>query len=383
MAWADELAAKMGATLASPRTPTSHLRMLDGRNLYNSYGGGASQVRNSSYETIVNALAGHNPYFATNYAANIQFCTINAIDGHTSRNACVELRHAFSQVLRSNGQWEFAYHSAPMYGKRLPNGDLNYNVVPGTQRQLPGGILRIQPGQAIAGPAGETNSGIWGYEVWPADWDNSGNAVGFWGKIDKALYQDAQCYVVGLQARLALWDESGVDDRASAFFVAQTGFDLYSSPHPGYRYISDAGVVSNTLGQGYPYGAMDGSFGPWQRIVPGDWQWVICVTVTELGGLPSAIMPPWGNWTGTWPYVTPGDESITEAQFYANPPPAPPGVSVPEEPPPTTPGERLPLPSTGRWFPKLTSGENTWASKSFATTPASKIRRRRGVKLWS
>lgn len=383
MAWADELAAKMGATLASPRTSTSHLRMLDGRNLYNSYGGGGSQVRASSYKTVVNACAGHNQYFPTNYAANIQFATINAIDGHTSTNACVELRHAFGQVLRSNGSWEFAYHSAPMYGKRLPNGDLSFNVVPGSQRQLPGGVLRIQPGPTPAVP-GESNPGIWGYEVWPSDWDGSGNAIGFYGRVDKGLYQDAQCYVVGLQARLALWDETKADDRASSFFVIQTGFDLYSVPSPGARYIDDAGRTYEDPGYGYPYKAMDGPFGPWQRIVPGDWQWFVCVCVTELGAIASSIMPPWGAWgSGTWPYVTPGDESITEAQFYANPPPAPPGASVPEEPPPTTPEERLPLPSTGRWFPRLTSSENTWASKSFATTPASKIRRRRGAKLWS
>ena len=382
MAWADELAAKMGATLASPRTPTSHLRMLDGRNLYNSYGGGASQNRVASYKSIVDSLAGHNQYFVENYAANIQFVTINAIDGHTSVNACVEVRRAFSQVLRSNGTWEFAYHSAPLYGKRLPNGDLSYEVVPGTQRQLPGGILRCQPGPAIEAPAGETNSGIWGYEMWPSNWDSSGNAVNFWGKVDKALYQDGKCYILGWQARLALWDPNRPDDRASSFFVIQTGCDLYSSPYPGYRYISDAGVMTSTPGQGYPYGAYDGSFGPWQRIMPGDWQWFVSVSVTDLAALPAAIPPPWGNWSGTWPYVVSGNQSITEAQFYANPPPRPPGTVEPEEPPP--PSERLPLPSTGRWFAKLTSGDNTWASKTFSTTPASKLRtRRRGAKLWS
>lgn len=380
MAWADELATKMGATLSAPLTASTYLKMTDGRGLYNSFGGGASQVRIASYESIVNACSGHNQYFPTNYAANIQFATINAIDGHTSTNACVELRHAFMQVLRSNGSWEFAYHTAPMYGKRLPNGDLNYNIVPGTQTQLPGGILRIQPGPAIAGPAGETNSGIWGYEVWPSDWDGSGNAVPFWGKVDKTLYQDGQCFVMGLQARLALWNESGVDDRASSFFVIQTGCDFYSSPNPGYRYITDAGVTTSTYGAGYPYGAFDGSFGPWQRIVPGDWQWFVCVTVTDLAAVASGTPPPWGSWSTPWPYVTSGDESITEAQFSANPPPAPPGTIDPEEPPPSP---RLPLPSTGRWFPKLTSSENTWASKSFSTTPSNKVRRRRGLKFLS
>jgi len=380
MAWADYIAGRMGETLASPRTATSHLRMLDGRNLYNSYGGGASQVIVSSYKSIVDMMAGHNPYFANNYSANILIATINAIAGHSSVNACVELRHGFVQVLRSNGQWEFAYHSAPLYGKRLPNGDLNYNVVPGTQTQLPGGILRIQPGPAIAAPADETNSGIWGYEVWPSDWDNSGNAVNFWGKVDKTLFQDAKCYVFGLQARLALWDTSGVDDRASSFFVIQTCSNCRASPYPGYRYISDTGFKTDSPALGYPYGSSDDSYSPWHRIVPGDWQWIVCATVRELGGLAASIMPPWGNWSGTWPYVTPGNQSITAAQFYANPPPAPPGVSVPEEPPPPT--TRLPLPSTGRWFPKLTSGANTWASKSFATTPSNKVRRRRGAKLW-
>lgn len=383
MAWADYIAGVMGSTLASPRTASSHLRMLDGRNLYNSYNGGAAQNIIASYKSITDMMAGHNPYFAQNYSANILIGTVNAIDGHTSTNACVEVRNGFMQVLRSNGTWEFAFHSAPMWGKRLPNGDLSYDVVPGTQRQLPGGILRCQPGPAIEGPVGETNSGIWGYEMWPSDWDNSGNAVNFWGKVDKALFQDSRCYVFGMQARLALWNPNLADDRASAFFVMQTCSNCRASPYPGYRYITDAGVKTNALGQGYPYGSADDSYGPWQRITSNDWQWIVCATVTDLTVQNASIPPPWGNWSGTWPYVVSGNQSITEAQFYANPPPAPPGVSVPEEPPPTTPGERLPLPSTGRWFPKLTSGENTWASKSFATTPSNKVRRRRGTKLWS
>lgn len=384
MAYADELASQIGATIASPRTASSYLRMIGGANLYNSFGGGASQTRIASYETITNACTGHNQYFPTNYASNVQFLTINVLDGHTATNTAVDVRHCFGQVLRSNGTWEFAYHSAPMYGKRLPNGNLGNVVVPGTQTQLPGGILRCQPGPAKMFP-NESNAGIWGYEMWPSDWDGSGNAVSFYGKVDKSLYQSALCFVVGVQLRLSLWDEAGVDDRSSAFVVAQTGFDGYASPRPSGRYISDSGVIAPNdwpaLGY-YPYAAMDGSFGPWVRITGTDWQWVYCVTVTELCAVESSLPPGWGNYTTPWTWATPGDESITEAQFYANPPPRPPGTVEPEEPPP--PSERLPLPSTGRWFAKLTSGDNTWASKTFSTTPASKLRtRRRGAKLWS
>lgn len=318
----DDIVADMGTTLASPRNSNSYLRMANGASLYNSFGGGASQVRIASYATITAALSGHNSYFANNYAANVQFLTINTIAGHAATNTAVDVRNGFCAVLKANNTWEFAYHSAPFWGKRLYNGDLSYDT-PGTQTKLSGGIVRCQPGPAIALP-GESNALIAGYEMWPSSWNGTAGVTNFYGRVSRALYEGSKCFVLGAQLRLSKWNDGGTDDRASAFIVAQTGFDAYASPHPGYRYITDGGVKSNTYGAGYPYGAFDGSFGPWKRIVGTDWQWVYFASVTEVAAAVAGTPPPWGDWGTPWPWASAPTYAISEATFRSNPPSAPP-----------------------------------------------------------
>lgn len=317
----DDIIADMQATIASPRNSNSYLRMPDGSSLYNSYGGGASQAKITSYKSIQDALVGHNQYFVNNYASNVQFLTVNVLAGHTAVNTAVEIRNGFCIVLKADNSWEFAFSGAPFWGKRLYNGDLSYDTA-GTQTKVAGGILRIQPGPAVLLP-GESNAARAGYELWPSDWDSTPGVTDFFGRIDKTLYQQAKCFVLGAELRLVKWNDLGTDDRASAFIVAQTGFDSYANPYPGKRYITDGGATSNINGDGYPYGAFDGSFGPWKRIVGTQWQWLYCATVSDICAVAAGKPPPWGDWSGSWPWNAIPTYSISEATFRSNPPPAP------------------------------------------------------------
>jgi hypothetical protein len=311
----------MGITLSSPLTSSSLLRLKNGSGLYNSYAGGAAQTKITSAQSITGALAGHNQYMVNNFSANVQFLTVNALDGHTSTNACVEVRRGFAMVLKADNTWEVAYINAPFRGKRLYNGDLSFDR-PGTQTQLSGGILRIQPGPALAiTDESADQQARAGYELWPSSWDNTPGLVNFYGKIDRNLFAQARCFFLGAQLRLALWDTNRPDDRAQSFFVAQTGFDSYALPYPGARYITDAGVITNAFGGGYPYGAFDGSFSRWKPITSNDWQWLFCMTVGDIAAYRADLLPPWGNYTTKYPWNTAPTYSLTEAQLRDNPPP--------------------------------------------------------------
>jgi len=89
-------------------------------------------------------------------------------------------------------------------------------------------------------------------------------------------------------------------------------------------------------------------------------------------------------YTGKSPWAT-----ISEAQLRANPPPykyldrigASEPLPDPGDPPPTSP--LLALPSVGNWFARSSGGSNNWDTHGVANTPTSKIRRRRGNRIWS
>lgn len=376
MAWIDTLTDNMTGAWTGPTMADSYLAMANGARLRNSYDSGASQVRVPSFAAIEAAMTGHNQYFETNFSASVSWVLVYAGAGHTSQNACVEVRRAFCQVLDANDVWQWAFVGLPVWGKRVLGSDDASGVVPGTQTKLPGGILRVQPGPAIIRP-GETSPGARGYELWPSDWDGSNPAVSFYGAINRSLFAQMKAICFGAQVRLALWDEGGVDDRAASRFVTQIGNDLYASPNPGARYITDAGVTSNTYGAGYPYGVFDANASRW-RYVTNDWEWVTCVTADDLWGFEADTPPPWGNWTPKWPYNKSPSYAITTAQLQANVPPAPPGETE------TDPGgSPTPTPTRGAWFAKTSGGSNAWNSRAASGSPSSKIRRRRGVKLWT
>lgn len=323
-AYVDDLVTQMRSTLSSPRNSNSYLRLGDGSSLYNSYGGGASQAKITGYKSIQDSLAGHNQNMVNNYGFNCQWLTINVLDGHAAVNTCVEVRNGFQAVLKGDNTWQMAYQGAPFWGTRLYNGDVSGPRPVGTQTKMSGGILRVQPGPAVAMPSeSATQKARAGYEVWPSSWAGAAGVENFSGYTSKALFQQAKCFVFGVQLRLSLLNPAGTDDRASAFVVAQTGFDSYASPYPGVRYITDGGVTSSTFGAGYPYGAVDGSFSPWKRITGTDWQWLYCCTVQDICAVPAGKPPPWGNWSQIWPWNAIPTYSISEATLRANPPPSP------------------------------------------------------------
>lgn len=377
MAWIDTLTDNQTGAWTGPSLADTRIPMLDGTSLRNSYDYGASQTRFPSFTSIEAALDGHNQYFETYFAASVPWLLVYPMQGHASVNAAVEVRNMFCQVLKSDDTWEFAFASMALWGKRVSGGD-DASGTQGTQTKMPDGILKIQPGPAIALPS-ETSKGRRGYELWASDWDGSGNGVGFYGKIDRTLYAQTKAFCFGAQVRRALWDVNGVDDRASSRFVTQIGNDLYASPNPGYRYISDGGTVTNTYGAGYPYGVADGNNGRWRVIDSDDWQWVTCVTVAGLWGYEHDTPPPWGNYSTKWAYNK-SPYAITQAAFEANVPLQPPGDTTIPDPEPTG---RLPIPTRGAWFAKTSGGSNNWAAMNVANVAAGKVRRRRGIRFWS
>lgn len=377
MAWIDILTDNMIGAWTGPTMADGWLAMANGARLRNSYGSGASQVKVPSFAAMQAAMTGHNAYFVNNFSASVNWLLVYAGAGHTSTNACVEARRMFCQVLDSNDVWQWAFVGLPLWGKRVLGSDDASGVVPATQTKLPGGILRFQPGPAIARP-GESSPGARGYELWPSDWDGSNPAVPFYGAVNRSLFTQMKAICFGAQVRLALWDEGGVDDRAASRFVTQIGNDPHALPDVGMRYITDAGVQTNMFGDGYPYTVWDGNSSRW-RYVTNDWTWVTCVTADDLWGHEADTPPPWSsNWTPKWPYNKSPTYAITTAQLQANVPQAPPGETE------TDPGgSPTPTPTRGAWFAKTSGGSNAWNSRAATGTPSSKIRRRRGVKLWS
>lgn len=382
MAYVDELVSQMQSTIASPRNPDTYLQMPDGSSLYNSWGGGASMAKISSYQTIVGALAGHNQYMVDNFAATVQFLTFNVLNGHTATNTCVDARNGFCCVLKSSNQWEFAYQGAAFWGTRLYNGNVYGPRTDGTQTRLSSGITRFQPGPAIILP-NETASqkAQAGYEVWPEARAETPGVESFWGAINKTLFQSAKCFVHGVQLKLSLWDQNRPDDRNSAFIVAQTGFDAWSYPPTGWRHITDDGVTSDDLHTGYPYGAFEGSNGPWKRLVGNDWQWLFSCTVADIAVNPTALPPPWGDYSQPWPWNSIPTYSISEATLRSNPPPPPDAWYGGAEPPSPVEG-RLPLVSVSAWEPRTSSGTNNWVSRTPSLSAPTKSRRSRRIRVF-
>jgi hypothetical protein len=377
MAFIDEIVSDMTGAWTGPSLPDTRLAMADGTTLRNSYYYGASLVKVSSFAGIDAAMTGHNQYFETYVSAHVNWLLLYAGQGHTSTNACVEVRRMFCQVLKSDNTWAYIFVGLPAWGKRVIGGN-DQSGVTGTQTKLPEGVLRVQPGPAIMLPS-ETSKGQRGYELWPSDWDGSAGQA-FYGAINRSLMAQAKAFCWGAQVRLALWNPEGVDDRSSSRFVAQIGADMYALPNPGARYITDDGVTSNSFGAGYPYGVMDGNSTRWKYVTSNNWTWVVGATADDLWGYEADTPPPWGNWTPKWPYNKSPSYAITTAQLTANPPLTPPGDTTPPDP---EPSDRLQLPSVGTWFAKSSGGSNAWSSASVANVPTEKIRRRRGNKIWS
>lgn len=146
----------------------------------------------------------------------------------------------------------------------------------------------------------------------------------------------AACYY----ARKILHDTGGTDDRASARLLADTAGDWWTTATAAWdNFTTNAPLGYNRF-----------------KYLSNDWQLI--------------------SWYS--------NNTMSAAAIRANPPPFIGLDRLDQQPgPDPEPFVPLVLPSRGNWFPKLTSAMNTWATHGVANTAASKIRRRRGAKIWS
>lgn len=153
-------------------------------------------------------------------------------------------------------------------------------------------------------------------------------------------------------ARLILDDPNGTDDRASARVLAAGAGDFYID-----QATADGGI----------------------KIVGG--------TVSPMGYARFKYVTP--QWQMFSFYST---GTLSQAALRANPPPFI-GLSILEDSggggggggggvTPEPPFNPIALPARGKWFAKDVGGANAWNAHGEASTPDSKIRRRRGVKIW-
>jgi len=243
---------------------------------------------------------GH-PGFINNIAAVVPWFWTFAVPGHASSNTGVEVRNMFAAIKRaSTGVWVFLFSGARGLGTAWVGGD-NQGSPQGTQRFQPDGLT------SFLKPAGNT-----GYEIWARNTSPSRGITDFFGAFNKELLHDAACIIVGMQARLALDNPSGTNDTGLAGIVAACGFDVYADR---------GGAHYDWLG--FPRNMQDGGKGRWKRLVSTQWTWVTTVTA-DCHWNEQSIPPPWGFWSGVWPYNAAPTYAITEAALRASPPPIPP-----------------------------------------------------------
>lgn len=308
--------------------------MADGTAIRMSFGPngtvGASMVRIPSRAAIVRMMQGHQQYFVNNHSAVVPWTLAYPATGHAATNSALFFRRSFCQVLKEDWTWEWAWVNRPVWGKRVWRANDSSGRVPGTQTRLADGVLRVVPSNQVAGD--NWGAGSYGYELWPDSWDGQfGNVQDFFGKVDKALFQQARCVCMGTQVKIGLIDPNGTNDLASARLCAKVGNDPYVSPYPGKRSINDDGTAtSDSNGPGwFPYGAADGDFMRWRLITNTDWDWLTCIGVAYLWGHEADLNPPYGSGgPAKMPWNKP-PYAITEAELDAHPPMEPPGDNTP------------------------------------------------------
>lgn len=155
------------------------------------------------------------------------------------------------------------------------------------------------------------------------------------GTVPNAYLGAATCFY----ARKILHDPGGVDDRAQARLLADVAGDWWI-----YQGASWDDFQTN-----WPMGYNRFKY------LTNDWQLI--------------------SWYS--------NNTLSEAQIRANPPPFIGLELIADTPQPPDPPtfEPLVLPTRGKWFPKLTGGKNTWSEHGVTGSPSGKIRRRRGIIL--
>ena len=237
-----------------------------------------------------------NPFFVNNVAALPAWFWLFAAQGHTATNTGVEVRNRFLMVKRkSTGAWVTVYQGARGGSIQPWNG---------------GGLVRNQADGLSSFYKVGGNGGI---EAWVGDTNPSRGIRDFYGAFNRELIADASCYFVGAQARLALDDPNGANDIASANIGVQLGYDGYIENFDGlhHDYL------------GFPRGMMEGGSNRWKLLKSTSWTPVLACSA-DIQRITMGIRPPWGFWTGAWPYASSsGGYALTEAQLRANPPPIP------------------------------------------------------------
>lgn len=224
----------------------------------------------------------------------------------TSTNTAVQLRYGEVYILRlSTNSWSRLYKGRPN-GKRSnlsKSGGGETGVVNGAVTLIDAETSQVRPYMT------NTTVGSERYEVWEL-WTPSSTLPVF-GNDVKAVF----CTV---QARLALINGGGTDDRAASRFFVQQGFDFWYYPNDGKGMKQDINFNPIEFG-GYPRKQLDGGTGKLKQVT-NNWQAFNFISIQPT--TPSGWGPPWATWeSGTlnpWqypPYV------MTVAELDANPPP--------------------------------------------------------------
>lgn len=258
-----------------------------------------------SFVDAINAIGttgdGNDPLFFTKGVdTQAAWNWVGARTGHTATGTTVRCSDAFGIVLReSTRTWQVMYKGARLQGvdwlntTNLGNWGVDQDLV-------------TDPLATIVQPSGGTSYEMWPYPTEP----NANNVVEFYGGIDRAAIADMRCWCIGYKVQLI-----GAD-KANARFVGTAGIDHYRS--------LPAGNNSNrSWPSGIPRFVSDSGGGEWKDIrTDGAEQWIVAIGCFPIS-ISQVLRPPWGNYTGQWPYADPPANGPTWAEILANPPPNP------------------------------------------------------------
>lgn len=232
------------------------------------------------------------------------------LPGNTATNTCLEVRNGFAQGRHSTRGWEFFFQGARFGGANDYSASSPANTA---AYGSPTVGLRSDGITSFYRPDGNT-----AIEVWPLDTSPSRGVIQFYGGRNRELLANSLAFCWGLQARLALINPNGVDDRANARFLVTCGAD-YVTESVVYRYDRI----------GWPLDAQDGGHDAWEDFRATNWTLIGSISIGRGGaGSTTAnshyadpgIAPPLANWSPATPYNDIPTYSLTADQIRATPP---------------------------------------------------------------
>jgi hypothetical protein len=218
-----------------------------------------------------------------------------ARQGHTATQSRLRISDMFLVILReSTRQWQIAYRGMRASGAR-------WSSINNIGQWGFGEDLSSDPNATYVAPVGSFT-----HELWPKqNVSNPSGYVDFFGVVDRDLIADMRTWCIGARALVE------GPDRANARFVGTIGIDHYRTDHAGRRYWAS----------GYPKYVSDSGGAEWKDIRnDGQPQWVVGIGCFELSRS-QQNRPPWGSYTGTWPFSSPPSFGPSWAEIVANPPP--------------------------------------------------------------